>query len=491
MKYEGLNDVRKSTSLELAKFLTPLKKGSGLCYLRGRRRVGKSTILQDFHQRKEFRLYYFSGILDESNLDTLRRFTKSWAQYSENTLLDKIRDKELNWDLIFQDIVQFAKTNTVHIALDEIQWIAKNQSGFIGTLKNHWLSLEATKNCRIIICGSSNKFFKNFTGGEEQILRGLKTRSDIVLPPFSLSEIHQKYGKNLKQEQTALLYMLLGGIPYYWNQLDFEKNFIQLLNQAFAESSTIFLEEVDEILRLEFNQAGVKTIKKILKTLGLRGAPLVTIQKKTKLPTGTLADSIEKLCEYNLLFEKTPVYSKKTLEIRRGSKYVMKDFYLNSYFTLIKPNEIKIRRNENQLLINDMFRWPTSFYHIENFTGESFENLIEYILTSSRERHEGLFKKLELQNINFEVGTHWDKNMQIDLVLHRSDDQQDRWIECKWTNSLDLIRQQILDLEIKQIPTDHKISPKKFLAIPIVATKLLREFAEKHQVGLIEITDLF
>jgi hypothetical protein len=81
--------------------------------------------------------------------------------------------------------------------------------------------------------------------------------------------------------------------------------------------------------------------------------------------------------------------------------------------------------------------------------------------------------------------------MQIDLVLHRSDDQQDRWIECKWTNSLDLIRQQILDLEIKQIPTDHKISPKKFLAIPIVATKLLREFAEKHQVGLIEITDLF
>jgi predicted AAA+ superfamily ATPase len=283
MKYEGLNDVRKSTSLELAKFLTPLKKGSGLCYLRGRRRVGKSTILQDFHQRKEFRLYYFSGILDESNLDTLRRFTKSWAQYSENTLLDKIRDKELNWDLIFQDIVQFAKTNTVHIALDEIQWIAKNQSGFIGTLKNHWLSLEATKNCRIIICGSSNKFFKNFTGGEEQILRGLKTRSDIVLPPFSLSEIHQKYGKNLKQEQTALLYMLLGGIPYYWNQLDFEKNFIQLLNQAFAESSTIFLEEVDEILRLEFNQAGVKTIKKILKTLGLRGAPPCHNSKENKI----------------------------------------------------------------------------------------------------------------------------------------------------------------------------------------------------------------
>lgn len=494
MKAEGFKDPRGPSLQELIQFLENTDHRSGLVYLRGRRRVGKSTVLQSFSQQKKYNLFYFSGVLDETNQQTRLRFAKAWADYSGNNIIQKIKLKELTWDFIWKDIATAAVSKKINLVFDEIQWIAKGQSGFIGTLKNYWLNLEPTQNCRIIICGSSNKFFKTYTGGEEQILRGIKTHSDIILPPFSLSEVHKQYGQKLKPEQTSLLYMILGGIPYYWNQLYFDLSFIQLLNKAFAIKNNIFLEEVDEVLRLEFNQAGLKTIKKILRTISLKGNTLDSIQSKSKLATGTLVDSINKLCEYNILFEESSVYGKQ-LEIKRGSKFFMKDFYLNFYFSLIKPNETKIRRNEESLLINELFKWPTSFYYIEGFSGEAFENLIEYTLQSSYHRNQKIFNLLKLKNVDFEIGKYWSKDNQIDLVIHNCSDQQDRWIECKWTNSIDLIRQQALSLVNKKnlfiSNKNTKSLPQLFLAIPIVASKELIKFCKDLDITIIEITDLF
>ena len=54
---------------------------------------------------------------------------------------------------------------------DEIHWIAKRNSGFVSKVKRAWLSWEKAGNIKVIICGSSNRFFDDKTGTASSILR--------------------------------------------------------------------------------------------------------------------------------------------------------------------------------------------------------------------------------------------------------------------------------------------------------------------------------
>ncbi len=284
--------------------------------------------------------------------------------------------------------------------------------------------------------------------------------------------------------------MLVGGIPYYLNQFQKNENFIQTINKTLFTKESIFYEEVDEILRLEFNSAGILTVKKILATLGISGRILNDIQRKTKLAIGTLSESLDKLIEYGIVFESRSFFQRQ-LEIKRGVKFKLKDFYLNTYFQIIKPNLNKIKRNtENELLINGIFKWPQSFYYVENFSGGSFENLVEYILISSEKRHEGIFKKFNLVNINFEMETHWDKEKQIDLIASSTEDKQMRLIECKWTSSIELIKSALLNLPKKAKLFDFEAAPLLAVVIPIKATGPILELANQQNIILITQEDL-
>jgi AAA+ ATPase superfamily predicted ATPase len=209
MEAEGLTGhFKRNATKDLTEFFCNENQKTGLCYLRGRRRVGKSTLLKDLSLKNS--IFYYSGKLDELLHVSLGRFAKEWSDFSGQEILKKIKITEMSWDLIFDNIVLYAKTNKLMLALDEIQWIAKSQNGFIGTLKNKWIDFEKTQNIRLVICGSSNKFFKDFTGGEEQILRGLKTRSDIVLQPFSMSEVYKYYLHHWRPEEVIFAYMTIG-----------------------------------------------------------------------------------------------------------------------------------------------------------------------------------------------------------------------------------------------------------------------------------------
>ena len=58
-------------------------------------------------------------------------------------------------------ILKVAKNNKhqIIILFDEIQWISKSQSGFLGYLKEAWLDWRKSGKIKLIISGSSNKFF--------------------------------------------------------------------------------------------------------------------------------------------------------------------------------------------------------------------------------------------------------------------------------------------------------------------------------------------
>ncbi len=480
--------VRKKTFSELKKYLDNKSSTASFCFFRGRRRVGKSTMLELFAQKNPETVFYFMGRLDEKASKTLVRFTKAWSEFCGESNLIKYKSSELNWDLFFEALYLFGKSlkSNTCLVLDEIQWIAKEQSGFLGALKEHWVKLERIPKLKFILCGSSNKFFNQMTGGEEKLIRGLKTRTDIWLKPLTLNEIKEFYKPNFNDQELLLAYMIFGGIPYYWNQIKTELNFIQAINSVCFIPNSLFLEEFKEMLNLEFQINSIKTLQSLLEVIGGTGKTASSIASDSKLSHSTVGDLLVKLENYKIISHKEPLFG-KVKEIKRGSLIYIKDFYLNFYFRVLRKYLGRIKRNsKHELIFAQLFEGSKQGLYIPDFTGPIFELLIQTILEENEVRTANIFEKLHLKNCDYEIGFHWDKEVQFDLILHKTTDRVTRFIECKWTKDNAQLLELIKSFELRvskyaekyqmvlclnHIPSDSIIKVAKSSNITIVTPK--------------------
>lgn len=165
-------------------------------------------------------------------------------------MLRELSEEFLNWNRIFKEITKhiLSKNQKLILIFDEVQWMAKAGSGFIGSLKTAWVDWQKSNLIKVIICGSSNKFFDKHTGGEEKILRGLQTRPHIWVLPLSPAQVSKHVCPKWNLKEVSMLYMLTGGIPYYLKKIAPSLGFIQSINKAFFLQSNNLLDEILEII---------------------------------------------------------------------------------------------------------------------------------------------------------------------------------------------------------------------------------------------------
>lgn len=484
--------MNRSQEFESIKKILNRKK-SDFFYVRGRRRVGKSWILSELAKSNP-NIFYFMASRDARDEQHKVLYAEKWDQFSKKTNLTDLSKQALTWNRIFDEITRLAqdsKKKNLTVIFDEIQWLAKTGAGICGLLKERWLEWEKLGNIKIIICGSSTRFFMEQTGGEEQILRGMKTHSDIWIHPFSLPEVHQQCFPKWNKQEVALLYMMMGGIPYYLQQIDPEKSFTHAINQSFFLKESIFLEEVDEVLRIEFNKSAAITCKSLLKHLGYFGTTQLSIIEKSKIPKSTVSETIEKLLDYNLLFYKLPMHIQNRKK-NVGYVYYMKDLFLLFYFQVLDPLKERIQNNEKSLIFPYEILMSNSGYYIPNFSGYAFELLIKIALEHGPEKYPTLYDKLELMDKNFDIGEYWDDKTQIDIIVEHRKDRLARLIEVKWLDSKNFdLKLACQNLNEKKYPLPENFSRKNYLLVSFKPTQKQIATCKKLNVQLLSLDDLF
>ncbi len=469
-------------------------QGSGFLHLRGRRRIGKSWLLIELRTR--IGGLYFQGEQDSTTKELQSTMAHLWDEHVGQKRLSLIRQRDLTWDRIFTAITDYALQHTNQTFLlifDEIHWIAKKNSGFTSKIKNVWLSWEKIGNIKVIICGSSNKFFDDKTAKESSVLRGLRTHSDIWVRPFSLSEVKQYFFPEWSHEEISLVYMMIGGIPYYLNRIINSKNYINAINKTFFTRSTIFLDELDEIINLEFNKSSKTRIRSLLAALGQEGKTVASICRATGISESSVRENIEKLVDYGLVFEKTlmGVSPKKN---KSGTKYYMRDFYLNFYFQVLDGLKAQIKDNTKSNIFSRLLSSKEGFY-IPNFSGQAFELLIESVIDrrANSTMHENIFKKLNIHEPNYYFGHYWESNTtQVDLIVESSVDRETRIFEAKWiATKAGLTHGYLEQIRQKTYTPPRGFRLSFYLVISKSPTKGLKEAAQKQNVQIVELTDLF
>lgn len=382
----------------------------------GRRRIGKTFLIRETYANHL--VFDCSGLYEgtlESNLENF------W------TLLSKKHRRAIpfpnSWIQAFSLLEDYLN-NIKHkqkkvIFLDEIAWFDTPKSGFIGALSNFWNSYcTRRKDIVLVICGSSASWIINKVVKSKG---GLHNRIDqiIELFPFSLAESVEFLKKkkivfNLKDLTT--LYLCMGGVPYYLNQVPPGKSIPQIIEYLFLQQNSVLRNEFDNLYAALFknHEAYVNVIKTLnSKNKGLNRSEISRI---TKLPSGgTLTKILEDLEQCGFIIKQYDFAKSKADGLFR-----LVDFYSIFYLKFLYRKKEKI--TAHKLMDSVGFK---------SWSGFAFENLCFAHLRT-------LTEYLGISGINYNTYSFIDKGSdvstgaQIDLVIDRSDNCVNI-VECKFT----------------------------------------------------------
>ncbi len=195
------------------------KEDPQLIAVYGRRRVGKTYLIRQTFQNSF--VFQHAGIYKGSRSRQLRAFWEALVRAGLPESSAVPRDWQEAFFQVEKVIRQSIQSPKV-IFIDELSWMDTPKSDLIMALEHFWNAWASTqKNLVLILCSSAtswilNKVIQNKGG----LYNRLTLR--IHLQPFSLAQCKTYTDIRhlaLSNTQIMELFMAIGGVPYYWEQL--------------------------------------------------------------------------------------------------------------------------------------------------------------------------------------------------------------------------------------------------------------------------------
>lgn len=227
---------RREENAELAALIESGKSEFVAVY--GRRRVGKTFLIREtchYHfafEHTGIRNTYTENGEEHPVKDAMRRqlveFAASLRRYGR-VRKSVPRDWFAAFHLLEELLISQEDGRKV-VFLDECPWMDTPRSDFLAALDHFWNGWCTMRNdIVLIVCGSAASWFAERI---DEDVGGLHNRLSrhIYLRPFSLHECEEfarVKGVVMSRMQLLECYMILGGIPYYWDLLHRELGFVQ------------------------------------------------------------------------------------------------------------------------------------------------------------------------------------------------------------------------------------------------------------------------
>ncbi|MCK4760747.1 MAG: AAA family ATPase [Candidatus Aminicenantes bacterium] len=307
---------------------------SELVVIYGRRRIGKSSLVEKFAENKDF-FYKFEGIEGENTKGQIDSFVNIMAKYIDDSFLGKIRFDSWHtvFDYLTEKVVSDKKRGKKTILFfDEVQWMAVRRGKLISTIKYFWDNHWKKMNVMLILCGSIASFMvKRII--HSKALYGRITL-EMLLKGLLPHEAAQFFGKKRSSEEILKYLLVLGGVPRYLEEIDLNRSFNQNINTLCFSKNGLMVDEIDKVFYSQFKEA--ETYRKIVSLLKGRLLTFKEIAEKTGKPSGgTLKNSLELLINAELIDFYISVDKGWNTKFK---KYRLGDEFLVFYFKYIEPN---------------------------------------------------------------------------------------------------------------------------------------------------------
>ncbi|MCK4608977.1 MAG: AAA family ATPase [Gammaproteobacteria bacterium] len=356
---------RKKELQILTKFLR--KTTSSLLIVKGRRRVGKSTLVNEFAKMHKLDFLPFSGLpptLEITAQDQRDEFVTQLGL--PNTVVT-------DWTDAFNLLANRVKTGRRLILLDEISWMAHDDPTFLGKLKNVWdLQLKQNPKLILILCGSVSAWIdKNIMSNTGFIGRISFT---LKLEELYLSECSYFWNSSNNSNMVSAyekfkVLAVTGGIPKYLEEIDPALSAENNIKQLCFNPGGILFNEFEQIFSDLFEKRN-NIYRLLLENIIENKFDYATIYKNLGVEKSGLISEYLSDLEKAGFVRRDYTWDIATNKRSKHSHHRISDNYVRFYLKYVRPYKDQIER--------DSFsnRTLTSLPGWETIMGLQFENLV-------------------------------------------------------------------------------------------------------------------
>ncbi len=323
----------------------------------GRRRVGKTELIEQYFRKKK--IWKFEGIQiqddDRRSDNEIKQFQiqmifRQLAHYLNNKVLEKIRAE--SWTEFFEQIDMIARKKEIVLYFEEVQWMTNYKNDFFAELKPFWDShWRKNKGLTIVFCGSSTSFFVENLLFDQALYS--RDQEEFHVRELNLSECAE-FLKSKGKKEVLQAYLILGGIPAYLKRISNKGTvLLNICANSFTKDS-FYSKEYDKIF--VSRMSSYKYYKKILEFLSQnKVATAFEIYKsvtkvKSKKISGKFVEVLKDLADCGFIRSYAPLNKSKDSKLLL---FRIADEYLHFYYKFINPLKDKIDNgfyNSNPLL---------------------------------------------------------------------------------------------------------------------------------------------
>ena len=343
------------------------KKTASLVVIKGRRRIGKSRLVEEFAKDESF--FSFTGLPPKEGTAAQTQRTLFSEQLSKQF---KVLVKDHDWWDLLWFLAEQTKRGRKIILLDEIAWMGSKDPDFLGKLKAVWDNyFKKNPKLILILCGSVSNWI------EENILLNTgflgRVSLSLTLEELPLNDCDKFWGTHKEAISAYEKFKILcvtGGVPRYLEELKPNLSAEINIRQLCFEKEGILFREFDQIFADSLTIRSVFYKKIVLYLAGRVSAERDEIAKITKLESGGMVTKyLEDLTEAGFL-SRDYTWHLKNGNVSKLSHYRLKDNYLRFYLKYILPNNARIKKGYFQeTSLTSLHGWDT-------IMGFQFENLV-------------------------------------------------------------------------------------------------------------------
>lgn len=380
-------------------------KGFEFGIMYGRRRIGKTWILQEITRRHKA-IYYVANEMGTAH--NLEQISKVIAEYfGQPYRFD-------DFESLFQFLAKQSEKEEVIFILDEFTYLISTNSELLSVFQNAIDQYLLHSNVKMILSGSNVGMVEDILSYKKPLFG--RSTFKIKVRPFDYLEASLFYPRMDSQDKIRL-YSIFGGIPFYANKIDDSLSVEENIYRLIVEPGAIFEDEISFFLSQEVRS--ITSYSSVLNAIASGATKLSQIASKAGMSsTGTASNTIDVLQNMELV-QKEYSFGERTNT--KKTLYRISDPLFRFHYKFIEPNKSR-KAIMNPRVFFDAIIKP----HLDEFTSEAFEMICQQFLIR------------EYQDTIYEIGRYWfnDRSRQVDVEIDAVMQEASRLtvFECKWTN---------------------------------------------------------
>ncbi|MCX5800871.1 MAG: ATP-binding protein [Candidatus Eisenbacteria bacterium] len=372
-----------------------VRQEGSFCCLYGRRRCGKSRLLQEVLPNRSA-VYYVGDEREPS----LQRAALAAAVSTVVPGFDQVTYPD--WTSLLVRWWRDAPRGTV-LALDEFPYLVSGSRELPSILQKLIDQHKATR-LHLVVSGSAQRMMHGLVLDTTAPLYG-RAQEIINVGPLGAAWVSEAF-KHLRGIQLLEVYSLWGGIPHYWElALDRGSNWeavqelvLDPLGVLHAEPSRLLLDDLRETAQAA----------SVLSLIGRGCNRISEIAARMEKPVTSLTRPLSRLLELGLVHREQPFgFSEKS---SKKSLYKILDPFLAFWFRFVEPNRSRLEAGALKSVAREIERDIATHY------GEVWETLVRCAVP-----------RLPMEGIEWRPAHRWwgggtDKNrLEVDVVAESID----------------------------------------------------------------------